>query len=120
MTVKRAIAATACRIADVKKLTAGAGLNQSLLHERRKLPFAWRRLDHLSEQFSIAEELGPPQDRGRGAWVESKSPTKWRSPAAGASAKRKRNSQVVDGTANSTAVTHNAAQAEYDRLAALD
>jgi len=36
------------------------------LRERRKLPFAWRRLDHLGERFSIVEELGPPQDRGRG------------------------------------------------------
>jgi hypothetical protein len=25
-----------------------------------------RRLDHLGERFSIVEELGPPQDRGRG------------------------------------------------------
>ena len=58
MTVKRAIAATASRIADVKKLAAGIGLNQSLLHERRKLPSAWRRLDHLGERFSIVEELG--------------------------------------------------------------
>ena len=24
-------------------------------------------LDHLGERFSIVEELGPPQDRGRGA-----------------------------------------------------
>jgi hypothetical protein len=29
-------------------------------------PFAWRRLDHLGERFSIVEELGPPQDRGWG------------------------------------------------------
>ncbi len=42
------------------------GLNQSLLRERRKPPFAWRRLGHLGERFSIVQELGPPQDRGRG------------------------------------------------------
>ena len=49
-----------------ERAAAGAGLNQSLLRERRKLPFAWRRLDHLGERLSIVEELGPPQDRGRG------------------------------------------------------
>src|SRR5215470_10963434 len=41
--------------------------NRRLLRERRKLPFAWRRLDHLGEWFSIVEELGPLQDRRRGA-----------------------------------------------------
>ena len=43
--------------------------------------------------------------------------TKWRSPVAGASATPNRNSQSLDGIANLTAATHNAAQAEYDRLA---
>ena len=47
-----------------KWLTLNSRLNQSLLRERRKLPFAWRRLDHLGERFS---KLGPPPDRGRGA-----------------------------------------------------
>jgi hypothetical protein len=37
-------------------LAAGAGLNQSLLRERRKLPFTWRRLDHLGERFSIVKD----------------------------------------------------------------
>ena len=55
------------RDVEAGRAAAGPGLNQSLLRERRKLPFAWRRLDHLGERFSIVEELGPPQDRGRGA-----------------------------------------------------
>ena len=67
MTVKRANRGDRLTHCLRKKLAAGAGLNQSLLRERRKLPFAWRRLDHLGERFSIVEELGPPQDRGRGA-----------------------------------------------------
>jgi len=37
----------------MKKTGRRAGLNQSLLHARRKLPFAWRRLHHLGERFSI-------------------------------------------------------------------
>jgi hypothetical protein len=52
---------------DAERAARGPGLNQSLLREKRKLPFAWRRLDHLGEQFSIVEELGQPQARGRGA-----------------------------------------------------
>jgi hypothetical protein len=51
---------------EAERTAAGPGLNQSLLRERRKLPFAWQRLDHLGERFSIVEELGRPQDRGRG------------------------------------------------------
>ena len=51
---------------EAERAAAGPGLNQSLLRERRKLPFAWRRLDHLGERPSIVEELGPPQDCGRG------------------------------------------------------
>ena len=51
---------------EAERAAAAPGLNQSLLRERRKLPFAWRRLDHLDERPSIVEELGPPQDCGRG------------------------------------------------------
>jgi hypothetical protein len=66
MTVKQAIAAIAWRIADVKTGHRGRA-EPSLLRERRKLPFAWLRLERVGERFSIVEEPGPPQDRGRGA-----------------------------------------------------